>query len=213
MSPNPEVAPRLPVELEREILERAAWAHPSVPSLLLVVRRMKIWTELILYRTFIVIEARDKQWTYPRMSLAECLQLLDSRSTTLIFRDHVRHLFCDETSMDGLKKILTKCTGAQDLCLLDCKMDSALLPMLAEMAPRRLDSPLKPLFYPAAVDFAHPLSARLTHLCLDDRDVYLTDWASWAGLARLLCLTHLALTSADPRQVVFQSPLYRLGIT
>ncbi|KAJ7121829.1 hypothetical protein C8R43DRAFT_1136349 [Mycena crocata] len=44
--------PVLPVELEREIFEIAAHSRPrSVPTLVLVASRVKVWVEPFLYRT------------------------------------------------------------------------------------------------------------------------------------------------------------------
>ncbi|KAJ7879703.1 hypothetical protein B0H13DRAFT_1571256, partial [Mycena leptocephala] len=47
--------PLLPPELERIIFELAAFVNPaSMPSLLLVAPRVKIWIEPLLYETLII---------------------------------------------------------------------------------------------------------------------------------------------------------------
>ncbi|KAJ7083279.1 hypothetical protein C8R43DRAFT_1142724 [Mycena crocata] len=199
MSPPPDMEPRLPVELEREIFELAAWAHlRRIPSLLLVSQRVKIWTEPILYGTFIVAHGGDTEWIFPWMSPTEFQQLLHSRPA-MFFHDHVHHLLCVNTIDAELELILRKCSGAQDVCFVNCGYtDAALLPMLTAMALRRLDTPLKLLFYPAVIDLSHSLFARLTHLCLHTSYVYRVDWLSGAGLATLPCLTHLAFALSGP---------------
>ncbi|KAJ7083283.1 hypothetical protein C8R43DRAFT_965400 [Mycena crocata] len=126
MSPAPDMEPRLPVELEREIFELAAWAHlRSLPSLLL-----------------------DQNLRSARV-----------------------------------------CGGST--------------------------LPLKTLFCPAAIDLSHPLFVRLTHLCLDTCDLYLTDRMSGASLAALPCLTHLAFTlsGSDPQEIMAEALMHCVGLS
>ncbi|KAJ7159258.1 hypothetical protein C8R43DRAFT_994274 [Mycena crocata] len=196
MSPNPDVEPRLPAELEREIFELSAYAQlRSIPSLILVAQRVKIWIEPILYRTFVVgHQTSVTEWSSPRMPSNDFLRLLDSRPATF-FRDHVRHVLCDECTTVELEVILTKCSGTQDFCSLPFQLESTLLPLIAAMAPRRLDIPLTPLFQPGPIDLAHPLFLRVTHLCLDSNQLDTVDWL--LTLASLQCLTHLACFPAN----------------
>ncbi|KAJ7134010.1 hypothetical protein C8R43DRAFT_1239321 [Mycena crocata] len=128
-----ELDPRLPTELEKEIFELAAEAClPSIPGLLLVAHRVKVWIEPILYRTFIVSETEKYDYhAHPTtITLENFLQLLDSRPDSF-FHCHVRHLLCDNIDTDDTEKILTKCSGAKDIFLHGCATDPTLLPLLA----------------------------------------------------------------------------------
>ncbi|KAJ7161871.1 hypothetical protein C8R43DRAFT_315739 [Mycena crocata] len=93
--------------------------------------------------------------------------------------------------------ILSKCSRTQDICFLS-PGHSALLLLLAAMAPRSVYvSSVPDLFYPARVDYSHPLFARATHLELDHIDFP----AVLADLAALPCLTHLAVDNLPSHEV------------
>ncbi|KAJ7182353.1 hypothetical protein C8R43DRAFT_966974 [Mycena crocata] len=191
-----ELDPRLPADLEREIFELAAETHlPGIPRLLLVAQRVKIWTEPILYRTFIVCET----WRYlhqvgedvaglPQITPKKILQLLDTRPAVF---DHVRHLFLIRAgnALNDFQRILAACNGVQDF-FLDGTPDLALFLALAAISPQRLHiRQLYHLFPSDRVDYTHSLFSKVTHLDLD-RINFPSDPA---GLAALPCLTHLAV--------------------
>ncbi|KAJ7153947.1 hypothetical protein C8R43DRAFT_443692 [Mycena crocata] len=186
--------PRLPADLERNIFELAAETHlPGIPGLLLVARRVKIWTEPILYRTFIICET----WLYkhhvgepslPMMTPKSFLQLLDSRPAGF-FHDNVRHLLCANTATNESQLILAKCSGVQNLFFYSMANCTLLAP-LAAIAPEQLHvNGLRQFFPSERVDYFHPLFTRVTHLELGSADFP----ADASGLVALPCLTHLSV--------------------
>ncbi|KAJ7134054.1 hypothetical protein C8R43DRAFT_1133067 [Mycena crocata] len=187
---------RLPVELQQEIFEITASAFPSRIFHLLLV---DIWLEPILYRALIFAQdvtysASITEASPPIIAPKKALQMLSSRPPSF-FHKHVRHLCCTGLADHELELILKKCTGVLIISLCHCySLDPAfaVLPLLAAITPRRLACRLSPLFHPAPIDFTHVLFSRLTHLEMVDSDFRTTDWAPWAGLAALPCLTHLA---------------------
>ncbi|KAJ7176149.1 hypothetical protein C8R43DRAFT_1197718, partial [Mycena crocata] len=188
--------PRLPVELEREIFELAAEVRPlEVSSLLLVARRVKIWTEPILYRVFIICMVHAQEGSRLRMSVDKFLRLLDSRPASF-FRDHTRHLFCHAGMDLQTEAILTKCSGVENLCLLSNDIDRH-FPAIVTIGPRRLEIAFLFLFDPT-----HQMFRRVTHLCLNHGVRPGSEWVAWTGLAALPCLTHLGFCATSSSTVL-----------
>ncbi|KAJ7176965.1 hypothetical protein C8R46DRAFT_1213535 [Mycena filopes] len=185
--------PILPPDLEREIFEWLALAHPrDIPSLLLVARRVKIWTEPLLYRTLSVTAARTTGGTM-RISEDGALKLLGPNQPASFLYDHVRRLAVTNVSSDTVAPLLSKCSGTQYLAIYQTPLDPTQLPLIAAMPVRRLSVDLTALFgRRAEIDLRHSLFQRLTHW-----DIFETDLEdSWmAGLAALPCLTHISFNT------------------
>ncbi|KAJ7131347.1 hypothetical protein C8R44DRAFT_871842 [Mycena epipterygia] len=187
-------APILPPELQREILESAALlSTTSIPKLLLIAKRVKIWLEPLLYQ---VVVFRDPLPGHVCFTFQQLLAAIRSKPAYFA-PDHVHHLYIDYGIFvqTDIEPLLAACTGVHNLVLInnDNSPRPWLLPRLSAMPLQRLSVNLTNLFAPAPVDFTHPLFAHITHLDLL-YDVQGT-WADWAGLTSMPRLTHL---SFDP---------------
>ncbi|KAJ7773985.1 hypothetical protein B0H16DRAFT_115870 [Mycena metata] len=185
-----DVETDLPIELEREIFERAAFLAPEcMPKLLLVGRRVKIWIEPLMYRILSIHPLQQR--TVIRRTLKGILKAMQVKPLAF-FRQHVRSVcFVRNDSTADIWSVLATCTGTTNLALFNVDVDPTLLPVLAQLRLERLSAVLGDLFpTPSAPNFAHPLFANLTHLdVLDWRD---GGWAGWIGLRALPRLTHLS---------------------
>ncbi|KAJ6481923.1 hypothetical protein C8R45DRAFT_1003463 [Mycena sanguinolenta] len=180
---------RLPPELERQIFEIAANSHSkSIPTLLLVARRVKIWLEPILYNVvFLSPSPSGFEFQSPAIS------------------QHVRHLCITyaEVSPRCLDPILANYSAVQNLAL--AGRHSGLLPFISAMPLRRMSTNLANLFSSGGIDFMHPLFSRITHLQVWD-NLDTTRWEDWRGLAAIPNLTHLAFLMTKSF-LIFQNTL------
>ncbi|KAJ7909163.1 hypothetical protein B0H13DRAFT_1877920 [Mycena leptocephala] len=171
------VRPTLPTELERAIFELAAFFDPdSLPVLLLVAHRVKIWY-------------------CPSSRLAPGFQRLMDRKPASFFHDYVRHIQIYISDTEEITKILSLCDATVSLALY-APDGPALLPPLSTLRVRRLNVWAQALFPdPTARDFSHPFFSQITHLFLldSDRD---GDWGTWSTLAQMPRLTHLSFYSS-----------------
>ncbi|KAJ7768629.1 hypothetical protein DFH07DRAFT_300024 [Mycena maculata] len=219
---NRMAEPILPPELEREIFETVALAGTkSIPGLLRVARRVKLWIEPLLYHVVILRNhSRHKlhesypgqklfdktgHTLLPPIALAGAIQRLPSESS--FFHSHVRHLFIDCSAYKGSATLdlrrtnmLDACSGATNVMLVDICDPRPLLSGLSQMPLEHLQANLGSLFgnglHPGPVDFTHPLFRSITHLAIfDNLDKAVTDWT---GLALLPHLTHLSFHEDDP---------------
>ncbi|KAJ7614340.1 hypothetical protein FB45DRAFT_936672 [Roridomyces roridus] len=88
-----ENEPRLPTDVEREVFETAALMFPSmIPTLLLVARRVLIWTEPLLYR--VLGDPRGQSYK----ALATALLAASRSKPPPFLHKSVRHLFLDMSS-------------------------------------------------------------------------------------------------------------------
>ncbi|KAJ7481842.1 hypothetical protein FB451DRAFT_1030005 [Mycena latifolia] len=204
--------PFLPPDLEREIFEIDALEHiASIPRLLRVARRVKLWIEPLLYRVILI--------TPPGAGMAlpghetclksgyvvidpQALVVIIARKSASFFHAHVRHLFIDSWDMDPVDQgiILAACTGATNVILLNLANPRPLLTGLSRMPLQQLQANLGSLFSdgtldPAPVDFSHPIFHNITHLAVFDS--LLGSASDWKGLALLPCLTHLSFEHAE----------------
>ncbi|KAF8185828.1 vacuolar protein sorting-associated protein 26-domain-containing protein [Mycena galopus ATCC 62051] len=172
---------RLPPELERHTFEIAAHSDlKSIPTLLLVAHRVKIWLEPILYSVVIASDPLTGLLCFDPVHFSLALH---SRA----FSQHVTNLLCRWFPHPQLVAVLASCSAVENLMLLSNHPD--LLPFLSAMPLRRLHTTLKDLF-PTGVDFTHPLFLHITHLELMDSLHGGEDL--WKGLAVIPNLTHLA---------------------
>ncbi|KAJ7160463.1 hypothetical protein C8R46DRAFT_1286307 [Mycena filopes] len=175
-----ESDPKLPVELEREIfiLATSDIHIRDIRSIIMVARRVRLWVTPILYRSFLVCHRSLVDDAIPlRRTPKEFRKMVLSNSATVTA--HIRDLWIT-TWVDPthLGQILSTFSTIETLGIFG---NSLLIPgRLPALACRC-----------AALDFTHPMFARLTHLSLRDRPAP-DDWASWGGLFDMPCLTHLS---------------------
>ncbi|KAJ7142963.1 hypothetical protein C8R44DRAFT_761485 [Mycena epipterygia] len=189
--------PVLPAELEREIFEIAALSNSrSIPRLLLVSRRVRIWIEPLLYRIVVFRSPLSTLVRFPS-------NVFDPETRTkspAFFQQHVHHLCVgnmDVVSHKALEAILSTCSGVYDLLISIYDPPPNTLALIATMPLQRLCADLHFLFATDTIDFAHPVFANITHLDLLDPDM-----GDWGGLALLPSLTHLAFNDDAPTDVL-----------
>ncbi|KAF7319191.1 Aminotran-1-2 domain-containing protein [Mycena chlorophos] len=110
------MTPALPPELELHIFSLAAFAHPkSVPTLALVAKRVREWTEAILYRTLFFPHHHCLPVPeLPRCSGAIIEQILDLKSPALL-QAWVKNIFAAGLDQDAIRKVLSVCSGVENL--------------------------------------------------------------------------------------------------
>ncbi|KAJ7726806.1 hypothetical protein B0H16DRAFT_1591913 [Mycena metata] len=193
----------LPPELEREIFVIAASAgNTTIPPLLRVAKRVKVWLEPLLYRR-VLVQSQPSSRRYflsngDVMISTAALAAAMERLPAGFLNTHARHLYLEvwaySNSIQDRSRMFAALTGVTDLMLLNMgNFDEAplLLAEISRLPLRRLQAHLGALFRPAppgVVDFSHPLFRNITHLCA--RDDFQPDWTT--GLALLPCLTHLS---------------------
>ncbi|KAJ7473692.1 hypothetical protein B0H11DRAFT_1340732 [Mycena galericulata] len=164
--------PLLPPEIEKRIFEVAALSSPkSVPALLLVARRVKIWIEPVLFHVLSLYgpgrtgkTPNCQLFQYPILS-----QLFESRPPSF-FHDHVRHVqFTAAQTPDIICKVLSLCDATNSLsatCLAGSPTLS-LLSILGALPLKRLSTVFALLFSgQPIIDFSHALFSDLSHLSL-----------------------------------------------
>ncbi|KAJ6546612.1 hypothetical protein B0H10DRAFT_2130982 [Mycena sp. CBHHK59/15] len=177
----------LPVELERDIFELAAWLHPeTIQTLILVAKRVCIWIEPLLYHVVLLRGGGDSE---------RLLRMMDSKPPEFL-REHVRHLALSSTiSRSDVKRILSMCTNITDLALWtgDTYPD-----LLSEMGRLNNLAQLSINLYevfgrnqsPSPVQFEQPAFSHLTHL-----DIFSTlPEVLWPVFGKIPHLTHLSFT-------------------
>ncbi|KAJ6593241.1 hypothetical protein B0H19DRAFT_1089504 [Mycena capillaripes] len=193
----------LPEDLEREIFEIAACCRPrEISKLMLVARRVKLWVEPSLYRTIALSRLNDTGAQYPAHSQDTLFPILDSESRPAL-RAAVRNFLFALLSPDGGAFVLSRCPRIENLYMTGPQV-SELLPSIADLPNlKRFHCNLEMLFSSAPgghIDFTHRLFERITHLELFDSYVWPADFDrdrhTWAELARLPALTHLAFYGA-----------------
>ncbi|KAJ7483782.1 hypothetical protein B0H11DRAFT_2020508 [Mycena galericulata] len=183
--------PFLPTDIEQEIFEISALTHPrSIPALFRVARRVKTWIEPFLYR---IVTLGKTFETYPlryQVSAPAFLDMLESKPTSF-WHERIRHMFVSHMIDDDAFRILSLYHSARvsNLFLFSgVAEDHRFLPFLTAMPLARLSASLQPLFR-SAIDFAHPVFARLTHL--ETFDIDYSDYSP-VDFGRLPCLTHIS---------------------
>ncbi|KAJ6601966.1 hypothetical protein DFH09DRAFT_1069511 [Mycena vulgaris] len=102
-----------PPELERNIFEISALAHPGmIPRFILVTRRVQEWLEPFLYRVVFLANRPP----FSRLKFTILLRAIQNKPVTF-FRGAVRHLYIDDQVTDLEKRtILAACTGITNHC-------------------------------------------------------------------------------------------------
>ncbi|KAJ7230844.1 hypothetical protein B0H12DRAFT_221117 [Mycena haematopus] len=183
-----EIRPRLPLELERYVFELAAYSqYKSIPTLISVAHRVKIWLEPILYSVVVFCNPLPGHMCFHRAHLSSAVQSPE-------ISQHVKNLLIspyDKGSTRQLGPILTRCSAIENLSLFTLGGHFSLLPFLSAMRLRRLCADLQDLFSSVDIDFTHPLFSHITHLELRAA-LHRAEWDQWKGLATVPNLTHLA---------------------
>ncbi|KAK6996985.1 hypothetical protein R3P38DRAFT_1950891 [Favolaschia claudopus] len=180
----------LPYELEQEILELSARAHPQyAPQLTLISRYVQTWIEAVIYETVVLGARSTKQDLFWRT--------FSSRPPEF-FSKNIRNLHLTSGVLyDRARQLISVCTS---LCTLTCwanPLSSRNDSQTALQSPflRRLSIDASILWPPrtspgSQPDLTYPVFTRLTHLEIVNPPSEL-DWAPLlSGL--LPCLTHLA---------------------
>ncbi|KAJ7116857.1 hypothetical protein C8R44DRAFT_983250 [Mycena epipterygia] len=199
-SPQASVESRLPEDLERRILEIAAFLCPmEIATLLCIARRTLLRFEPLLYRVLVVSG-------YITLILRDRLKKKEAK----LWRDPPRHLFLSRGTMhldpEFAERLLSKCTALEDLVLdSDPARPCQFLPQLESMQLLRLAVDMGNIFggY-KTMDLRGPALVHLTHLLLMDPDLgEEADAERWSEqLALLPVLTHVAFREGAPRHIM-----------
>ncbi|KAJ7175000.1 hypothetical protein C8R43DRAFT_596341 [Mycena crocata] len=184
--------PVLPVELEREIFEMVARSRlQTIPTLMLVASRVKIWVEPLLYRTLLVTDAPGpfpaEKEKIPVLAWETCQSIFSNKPIS--FLNHsVRNVFLYISDDMDLTWFLNTCSQIENL-FIHGSHSRQHLPAIAPLPIKQLQCSLHRLFPLSRINFTHPLFSHLTHL-FDCGGIYHT--INWSGLAVIPHLTHLA---------------------
>ncbi|KAJ6594575.1 hypothetical protein B0H19DRAFT_916323 [Mycena capillaripes] len=180
--------PDLPYELEREIFELTANAHPRcAPQLALVARHVQLWVEAVIYETIVIGGKCAKQDLFWRTF---------SSRPAAFFSKNIRSLHLTSgVSYSDARRIISVCTNLSSLTCWSNPLASR-EEFCAILSPnlRRLSLDASILWSPTrqtfAPDLTHPVFSRITHLEI----VNPPSSFNWAQLldGSLPRLTHLA---------------------
>ncbi|KAJ7052085.1 hypothetical protein C8F01DRAFT_1376427 [Mycena amicta] len=195
--------PRLPRELEREILYTTALLHPStIPTLLRVARRVQIWVEPLLYRTLRIGK---------RPSYVSQLNAASIKSPEFLARAVRCLVLYAPHEYNAARGILSLCTGVTGLAVNRGPLTvnrgpfvHNLLPVLSALPIQRFAGFLSDIMDASVTEepsseeiAAHPLLRCLTHIDLFDSLDPLDGLSIIGILPSLPSLTHLAIAQYD----------------
>ncbi|KAJ7603865.1 hypothetical protein DFH06DRAFT_1255871 [Mycena polygramma] len=184
-------APRLPVDLERDIFEACALSRPvGIPTLMLVAWRVKQWVEPLLYRS-ITVGYTASIAGYPILTWELFLAVLHSKPP-LFFANAVHHLniFLPRLKLeaaDRLSAVLSVCTAVENLGIAFNSDEYEAYAMLEAVAPTLSLRRLYLYSDSLTLTCATPLLSHITHL-----EVLSLAFGISAELSLLPQLTHLA---------------------
>ncbi|KAJ7464126.1 hypothetical protein FB451DRAFT_1264711 [Mycena latifolia] len=166
--------PLLPLELEREIFETAAYRTSIEP---------------VLYRVLAI--AHDSL----SVTLLSALEAAMESKPASFFQTAVRHVYLagphDPTRIPKYRKLLECSSGILALCI-DAPLESDFLPALNTMRLQKVGVTVP---FTPSLRLDHPLFLSVTHLDIyaDSTDA-LVRWEDFSHLASMPALTHLALS-------------------
>ncbi|KAF7358397.1 hypothetical protein MVEN_00889800 [Mycena venus] len=190
---------QVPIELERAIFEMAADIRPlSIPTFMLVARRVKEWVKPLLYRTIPVCEENGD---VPEGHLLFRIDtLLDMIQSGIFPGDAVRNLLIQ---VDGDRTtLLSACPNTENLWI-NADLGPNLFPQISVFPLKRLTCNLMVLFGPERpMDFTYRLFSRLTHLEILDSMLFNAsdtevDPKMLLDLAVIPHLSHLAFAHVE----------------
>ncbi|KAJ7059517.1 hypothetical protein C8F01DRAFT_1370432 [Mycena amicta] len=211
--------PRLPTELEREILEITARVYPEMRyTLLFVARRARIWIEPLLYRT-LILEKTSTLPLKPQHLLAAhtrhigLLFMHDTTTEVLRLCTGITHAAIGELatitegfhdSFHALRQIQFLACHGDALCnSARLSKEDAALPVFASLTHLELFNDKLPTCF---LDFCAGLPV-LTHLALNDTD---SGWTTMEHLLQrctnLRLLVLLAISQGEAGSIVCDVP-------
>ncbi|KAJ7620307.1 hypothetical protein FB45DRAFT_929925 [Roridomyces roridus] len=197
MSGSQSVPSSLPLELEREIFEQAAYTDPlSVPKLMLVAWRVKIWVEPFLYRILMLVgSASDpKEKGYPFIDDHHLTRA--SSMPPDVLKTSVRNLWLDWLPHDAAESFISAASQAQNVwATIQFGPTDSLLHAIGSLSPKRLHTHFDDLL---ALDdlLTLPVLSRLTHLEIFDTSSD-NHAEIWRIIAQIRTLSHLAFHEDD----------------
>ncbi|KAJ6483522.1 hypothetical protein C8R47DRAFT_1048968 [Mycena vitilis] len=175
----------LPPELERDIFELAAWKCPeSIPTLILVAKRVCIWIEPQLYQVVLSSGTPER-----------LLRMLESKPAEFL-RRHVHHLALSSViPRSEVARVLSICTDVQDLAIWTGDTYPELLTDMRNLSNlQRLSVNLYELFG-GPKEFRLPNLVEVPFLHLTHLDIFShMPEALWPIFGMLPSLTHLAFS-------------------
>ncbi|KAF8147610.1 hypothetical protein K438DRAFT_2027691 [Mycena galopus ATCC 62051] len=203
-----KMEPVFPPDLEHEIFRTTATLHAGmIPTLLRVARRVREWTEPLLY-TVLRISPGETKDAYSEALLRALndkspdffpnttRRLTLSTMTMTFFGERIENPW----SASELERMLYVCTGITELLVFGNLLEPPVLRLLADARPTRLDlvGNIFRVFSEPECNFALPLFQHVSHLYLCDIDDEVTPtWVHWTALSHLPALTHLAVIRMD----------------
>ncbi|KAJ7059445.1 hypothetical protein C8F01DRAFT_1370380 [Mycena amicta] len=184
--------PHFPRELEQEILETAAALHPrTVPTLLLVARRVHFWLEPLLYRyVHLQQDGSPPQEAFLRAAYSKPPDFL-ARGVRRVAMAFIKPL--DPQLLSQVCHSMPLCTGLRGLAISTHgpTIDEEIRPLIESLTLHRLSVSLNRLMPSLTSRDTHAFRV-LTHLeVFDDLSADTCQWIS-PFLVALPALTHLA---------------------
>ncbi|KAJ7710615.1 hypothetical protein B0H17DRAFT_1027434 [Mycena rosella] len=196
---GPIPGPTLPEDLEQEIFGIAAHLRPgSIPTLILVAWRVKIWVEPLLYRTIVLSPPThppiDRHPVFHRDLL---MNLINSKPASFL-RGAVRHLLLYRVHTDDVEAIVSACPAVENLWVLVNGIHN-LLPLIQNLPLKRLHVHSTQLFASLSKnDFTHRVFAHITHLEIFDSYIITgIDLEVWSGISLIPNLSHLSFNDEE----------------
>ncbi|KAJ7641953.1 hypothetical protein FB45DRAFT_901413 [Roridomyces roridus] len=164
------MSPMLPPELEKAVFQQAAYESPhSIPTMMRVAWRFKIWLEPMLYNIMTMLGTRSQHPLrgYPMYSFAlESEEEAASSSRTALIASSLRQLCINAVALPEALRVLPGSTSIDNLWISTDGWDYPLWPLIGALRPRRLHCYLETLLYdprhPIGLD--HDFFGNITHL-------------------------------------------------
>ncbi|KAJ7642187.1 hypothetical protein FB45DRAFT_366137 [Roridomyces roridus] len=186
----------LPLELEREIFEQAAYTDPlCVPSLMLVAWRVKIWVEPFLYRVLMLMGTNWKlEQGYPFVDDRHFTRA--SAMPTDVLKNSVRNLWLHWLPHDAAESFISAAARVENLWVsMRFNPTDSLLHAIGSVSPKRLHTYVHDLLGLEDL-LTLPILSRVTHIevlsVTTDKHAEI-----WQAFAQIRTLTHLAFAAED----------------
>ncbi|KAJ7183011.1 hypothetical protein C8R43DRAFT_18519 [Mycena crocata] len=187
--------PVFPPELERTIFEIRARAWPlSIPELMLVAHRVKIWLEPLLYRTVVMTDGEDVIEGHIGALMKGFMPVIQSKPPSF-FKDSVHHLLlAASTPLEVANSVIAVCSGVEDLWI---NIDGPDLTTIGSLPLKRFYGHLMQQLIGGRINFMQRIFSQITHLEVFDL-VSANELEAWYGLALIPHLTHLSFNWTNP---------------
>ncbi|KIM45598.1 hypothetical protein M413DRAFT_24770 [Hebeloma cylindrosporum] len=193
----------IPIELEREIFEIAAYDDPQfAPRLMLVARRVHDWIRLILFSVLRLSCARPAP-----------LPLFDQESTKRLSLNfhclkqsapHIRHLLVQNLPVEEIAEILKYCARIENLALWILRgVFTPLIPTIANLRLRQLSFDPSCFFISYDEDIPIPFNQPMFHYITHLEIINVTQsWTKWKELSTIPYLSHLTLAGVVGKELI-----------